>query len=196
VAGGRRIEVSYGPAASAPVAADQEDIERILVNLVSNSAAALEGREGTGRERSPVRVARERTADQSPDAIHIAIGVLQSRVGDARPWPFRRVRLTVEDFGCGMTSEQLERLLRGNRSPSRGHRGIGFRIVRELVEAGGGDLRVMSASGLGTRVQIEWPAAVIDNRERRDGHRGDLRSVKTDTDLRRVPAGDGRGTAC
>ena len=58
-----------------------------------------------------------------------------------------------------MTPEQLERLLRGSRSPSRGHRGIGFRVVRELVEAGGGDLRVMSAAGLGTRVQIEWPVA-------------------------------------
>jgi len=30
-------------------------------------------------------------------------------------------------------------------------------VVRELVASSGGDLGVMSACGIGTRVQIEWP---------------------------------------
>lgn len=58
-----------------------------------------------------------------------------------------------------MTAEQLERLLLGGRAPSRDNHGIGFRVVRELAAASGGDLRVMSAPGVGTRVQIEWPMA-------------------------------------
>jgi len=174
VAGGRAIEVSYGPSSSSPVLAGQEDVERILVNLVRNSAAALDAREaarGQARDavagaRSTVReMVRDRTADPAPDAVRIGIGVLQNAVGDPRPWPFRRVRLTVEDSGCGMAPEQLERLLQGARALSRGSRGIGFRVVRELVAAGGGDLRVMSAPGLGTRVQIEWPVA-MPGRER------------------------------
>jgi signal transduction histidine kinase len=184
VAGGRTIEVVYGPAASAPITAEQEDIERILVNLVRNSAAALDsaaalaGREGTSNANTVVKVVRERTADQAPEAIHIAIGVLQSRVDDPRPWPFRRVRLTVEDFGCGMTPEQLERLLRTGRAPSRDSRGIGFRVVRELVENGGGDVRVMSTPGTGTRVQIEWPVATATMDK--PGHERDRRDAADD----------------
>jgi hypothetical protein len=58
-----------------------------------------------------------------------------------------------------MTAEQLERLLLCGRAPVRGSHGIGFRVVRELAIASGGDLRVMSAPGVGTRVQIEWPMA-------------------------------------
>jgi hypothetical protein len=58
-----------------------------------------------------------------------------------------------------MFREQLERLLCGTGEPSRSNHGIGFRVVRELVAASHGDLRVMSAPGIGTRVQIEWPMA-------------------------------------
>jgi signal transduction histidine kinase len=164
VAGGRTIELSYGPAASTLVSARQEDVERILVNLVRNAAAALDVR---GRIKPKAAMGRvkeilpDRTADAAPEAIRIGIGLLHNRVGDLKSWPFRRVRLTVEDSGCGMRPEQLERLLRSGRAPSRGGRGIGFCVVRELVAAGDGDLRVMSSPGLGTRVQIEWPVAVL-----------------------------------
>ena len=179
VAGGRTIELSYGPAAEALVAAGQEDVERVLVNLVRNAAAALDRRgmmkgaearpsgdpatdRAIDRAKGMVReMTRERSADASPDAIRIAIGLLQNRVGDAKPWPLRRVRLTVEDSGCGMTPEQLERLMSDGRAPARGGRGVGFRVVRELVAAGSGDLRVRSAAEVGTRVQIEWPVAAM-----------------------------------
>jgi signal transduction histidine kinase len=171
VAGGRVIEVSYGAAASQPVSVDEESVERILVNLVSNSAAAMRGPERThgaagdameSAARGTVleRIA-DRTADETPGAIRIGVGVLINRVDDPKPWPLRRVRLTVEDSGCGMNPEQIERILSGYRAPARGRRGIGFRVVRELVAASAGDLRVMSAPGIGTRVQIEWPVTTI-----------------------------------
>jgi signal transduction histidine kinase len=167
VAGGRVIELNYGEAASIPVSVDEEALERILVNLVRNAAAALRAAaqpdtpegdailgDGLGavlqREADP-------TADETPGAIRIGIGFLVNRSNDPKPWPIRRMRLTVEDSGCGMTQQQLERILSGTRSPSRGSHGIGFRVVRELVASSGGDLRVMSSPGIGTRVQIEWP---------------------------------------
>ena len=153
VACGRCVEVDYGEAAAAPVAVDEEAVERIVVNLVRNAAAALaeqgaaaQGGAGAGEVR------------QGLAAIRITVGALVNRVGDPRPWPFRRVRLTVDDCGIGMDPDQLERLLRG--SPPRGGHGIGFRVVRELVATSGGELRVKSAPGVGTCVQIEWPATV------------------------------------
>jgi hypothetical protein len=93
------------------------------------------------------------------------VGLLINREEDPRPWPLRRVRLTVEDSGCGMTAEQKERLLSVYRTASRGRHGIGFRVVRELVAASSGDLRVTSAPGTGTRVQIEWPVTGIAREE-------------------------------
>jgi signal transduction histidine kinase len=190
VACGKTIEISYGVAAAVPVRIEEEAVERILVNLVRNAAAALAqrelacdpaaGRGGTGggeipgcpgqRSASAPRCSVRETAgdptdDETPGSIRIGVGQLANRVGDPKPWPFRRVRLTVEDSGCGMTAEQLERLLAGGRAPSRGSHGIGFRVVRELAAASGGDLRVMSAPGVGTRVQIEWPMAAASSME-------------------------------
>jgi signal transduction histidine kinase len=178
VAGGRVVEVSYGVAAGVPVQVSEEAVERILVNLVRNASAALDKHrraddpavDATGNaERLSAGSASgslreslaDGTEDETPGAIRIGVGLLVNRVGDPRPWPFRRVRITVEDSGCGMTSERLERLLCGGRAPSRGNHGIGFRVVRELVAASDGDLRVMSAPEVGTRVQIEWPMAVM-----------------------------------
>jgi signal transduction histidine kinase len=174
VAGGRSIEVSYGAAASMPVLVSDETVERVLVNLVRNAAAALERRAATeGATAGPpaarqvatdpgtVRAASDGTDDETPGAIRIGVGQLVNRVGDPRPWPFRRVRLTVEDSGCGMTQQHLDQLLEDDRPPSKGGHGIGLRVVRELVAASQGELSAMSAPGIGTRVQIEWPAIAM-----------------------------------
>lgn len=176
VANGRVIEVSYGPAASAPISVDEEAVERILVNLVRNSAAALDkqdcSRRAAGDPGAPTakvldstyrRAVIERiadgTADETPGAIRIGVGLLVNRADDPGPLPRRRLRLTVEDCGCGMTTQRLRRLLSGSKAPSRIGHGIGFRVVRDLVANSCGDLRVMSFPGIGTRVQIEWPVA-------------------------------------
>ena len=181
VAEGRVIEVSYGDAASVQVPVSEEAVERILVNLVSNSAAAMRGpagRGGDGKARAApstvLEKTEDRTADETPGSIRIGVGTTINRGQDPRPWPLRRVRLTVEDSGCGMAAEELERILRVTRAPSRGRHGIGFRVVRELVAASGGDLRVMSAQGIGTRVQIEWPATAMAQ-EKAAGANGALR---------------------
>jgi signal transduction histidine kinase len=174
VAGGRAIEVSYGAAASMPVLVSEETVERILVNLVRNAAAALEqradscgmagGLPAVGRiatDSVTLRESSDGTDDETPGAIRIGVGQLANRVGDPKPWPFRRVRLTVEDSGCGMTPQQLERVLCAGGEPLRGGHGIGLRVVRELVASSDGELRAMSAPGVGTRMQIEWPAVAM-----------------------------------
>jgi signal transduction histidine kinase len=177
VAGGRAIEVNYGDAASVPVRVPEETIERILVNLVRNAAAGLNtGGDGVapGLLLSGVRVASESvviqetldgTEDDTPGAIRIGAGLPVYRAGEPRPWPFRRVRLTVEDSGCGMTLAHLDRVLNPREAPVRGSHGMGLRVVRELVAASGGELGVMSAPGVGTRVQIDWPAAATPSVE-------------------------------
>jgi signal transduction histidine kinase len=141
VAHGRTIEISYGPAADVPIRIAEESVERILVNLVRNGSAAL------GEERA---------------AIRISAGLLSPIGGELKAWPFQRVRLVVEDSGCGMESRQLQALLSGLGPRSQGNHGIGFRVVRELVSLSKGEMRVASARGLGTRIEIEWPMADAD----------------------------------
>ncbi len=165
VSDGRVIEVTYGEAATVPVLIAEEAVERILVNLVRNAAAALGQHPGAkrsclvGASGSVREMCGGSTEGEIPGAIRIGVGLLVNRGGDSKPWPIRRVRLTVEDSGCGMTAKKLERLLCGKRAPSRGSHGIGFRVVRELVAVSNGDLRVLSEPGIGTRVQIEWDCA-------------------------------------
>lgn len=175
VAGGRAIELNYGPAASTPILAGQEDVERILVNLVRNAAAALDRR----GQFAGAKIAQ---------TVRIGVGLLHGGVGEPKPWPFLRVRLTVEDSGCGIAPQQLERLLSGSAPLRNGH-GIGFRVVRELVAAGDGDLRMMSTLGRGTCVQIEWPVAVPWGAQRSLSRSGVTAAEATQV-------GDGRWPAC
>jgi signal transduction histidine kinase len=174
VAGGRTVEVSYGAAASVPLLVGEEAIERILVNLVRNAAVAMDARD---------------LEDKA--AIRIGVGHLTDRMGGLRAWPFRSVRLTVQDFGIGMTSQTLERVLSGGRAATRGGHGIGLRMVRELVTASRGELKAVSALGAGTTVQIEWPAAAFRQFSEAQ-NTGRSAAVRILTRVRRTPVPDPR----
>jgi signal transduction histidine kinase len=132
------IEIAYGEAAALPVRVRAESIERILINLVHNAVAALAGTRGS---------------------IRVGVGLLPGDAGGMmRPWPFQRVRLTVEDTGRGMAQEEVARLFE-KRAPLAARHGIGFRVVRELVEVSGGELAITSRPGHGTRIEMEWAVA-------------------------------------
>jgi signal transduction histidine kinase len=71
------------------------------------------------------------------------------------------LRLTVRDQGRGMNAEDLAALgrlyFRGASSEGTKGTGLGFHLVRKIVDAHGGSLRVDSAKGTGTTVFIELP---------------------------------------
>ncbi|MBN8443739.1 MAG: PEP-CTERM system histidine kinase PrsK [Thauera sp.] len=69
-----------------------------------------------------------------------------------------RIRLTVEDTGCGMTPEFLrERLSRPFQTTKASGMGIGVFETRQYVNEIGGVLRFDSELGRGTTVTIELP---------------------------------------
>jgi signal transduction histidine kinase len=124
---GRAIDISYGAGAWAPVSVRPEAMERILTNLVKNAAQSMP---------------RE--------------GVVSVRVEGAMAATGRRVLMTVEDTGCGMSSATVKQLMRaGHRSSADGH-GLGFRVVRELAAISGGCLNIESRAGVGTKILVEW----------------------------------------
>jgi signal transduction histidine kinase len=114
------------------VDADPDALERILTNLISNALK------------------------YSPPGRTVRVG--------ARPAPDgAAVDFEVEDEGAGIPAEALARIFEPYyRVPeaagtARGT-GIGLAVVKSLVEAHGGRIRIDSAPARGTRVAFSLPA--------------------------------------
>ncbi len=136
----RAIAVAYSPGAALPVAVSREALERILVNLTKNAAEAAPEANGP----ITLRV----TCRQEEGAASCIV-------------------LTVEDKGRGMSTAAVRVLMseRAGESAKTGPHGIGFQVVKELVGASGGQLRLRSrsggAAGSGTTVEITWKVSAI-----------------------------------
>ncbi|OYU85010.1 MAG: hybrid sensor histidine kinase/response regulator, partial [Burkholderiales bacterium PBB5] len=79
--------------------------------------------------------------------------------GDSRPW----IRVSVEDSGIGMTSEQMlqlfQRFSQADSSTTRrfGGSGLGLVICKHLVELMGGSIHADSAPGRGSTFWFDVP---------------------------------------
>ena len=80
-----------------------------------------------------------------------------------------RIRLTVEDTGLGMTTEQLARLFRpftqADSTTTRqfGGTGLGLTICKRFAELMGGDIFVQSTPGVGSAFTVVLPAHAAMN---------------------------------
>ncbi|MEV1075042.1 ATP-binding protein [Micromonospora parva] len=125
---GLTLEVSCPPLPR-PVAVDPVNWERIVTNLLSNALKYT----FIGR----IRV----TLDADDE----------------------EVRLTVADTGIGIAERDLPKLferfhrVRGARSRSHEGTGIGLALVHELARLEGGDVRVTSQVGVGSRFTVTLP---------------------------------------
>jgi signal transduction histidine kinase len=131
---GREVEIECSIGAFEPVQVPAEAVERILTNLVKNAAEATPWV-------GAITIRIEGSEELSDD-------------GSIR----RRVMLTVRDRGCGMDAAAIRGLMQGAGIPSKKGRGLGFRVVRELVALSGGCLSIESQPEAGTSVSAEWYA--------------------------------------
>jgi PAS domain S-box-containing protein len=140
VEGEVRIDVSVEPQAG-HIRVDRADFEAALVNLILNARDA-------------------RPADRR-------VAIAARRVDAAAATPLRPltpgsyVEIAVHDRGIGIPAELLDRVLEPfftTKPPGRGT-GLGLSIVYGFVRRAGGDLRIRSEAGLGTRVYLWLPAA-------------------------------------
>ena len=74
------------------------------------------------------------------------------------------VQITVEDQGMGMSSEETERIFEkfyrvDASSTGKPGLGLGLSLVKNIIEAHGGEIRVESAPGQGTRIVFSLPLA-------------------------------------
>src|SRR5271168_1938207 len=136
---GRTVEISYGVGAFRPVRVPVEAVERILTNLVKNAAEATPW---VGAISIHVEGVMERSENDQP--------------GNESHEAPRRVVMTVRDRGCGMDQAAVRRVMQAGGISSANGRGLGFRVVRELVAISGGALTIESQPEVGTNISVEW----------------------------------------
>src|SRR5262249_9239017 len=129
---------------AAMVLADQGQMHQVVINLVTNAAAALQGR--TGR-------------------IGVYLGNLPSSIGGDGTTGTGRLR--VSGGGGGMTPEVRERIFEPfftTRAIGEGT-GLGLAVVQGIVQDHGGQIFVRSEPGRGTTFDVELPAAGVERPE-------------------------------
>ncbi len=90
-----------------------------------------------------------------------------------------------------MSAEAVRRLMESGGGASASGRGLGFRVVRELVAMSGGCLNVESRVGVGTSVLVEWYAVTRTEAELRQDE-----AKRIETEVKRVSKGEAGWIAC
>lgn len=143
-----RVEVQV-PEGLRPLLADPDQLQQVLLNLVTN---ALDATSPGGQ----VRLAASEH-DRS----------LTAETADTRPGVRRGepdepcLNLLVADTGGGMPRQRLEQIFEPFFSTKEraGGTGLGLPIVEDIVLAHRGAIEVRSAEGAGTTVRLYWPTA-------------------------------------
>jgi CheY-like chemotaxis protein len=128
---------------TARVLADQGQMHQVVINLVTNAAAALQGRTGT---------------------VGVYLGNLPASGNGATT---DMVRLRVTDDGVGMSPEVLERIFEPffTTRPLGEGTGLGLAVVQGIVQDHGGQIFVRSIPGKGTTFDVELPASGVERVE-------------------------------
>jgi len=126
---------------------DPAELQDILMNLALNASDAV-------RERGGLVTIRTRCA-------RVDQATLQRYVLGAERAPGEYAALSVIDDGCGMSDEVLSRCFEPFYSTSARGRGLGLGLAATLglVRAHGGAIRIDTAPGRGTTIEVLLPRA-------------------------------------
>jgi CheY-like chemotaxis protein len=137
-----RLEVCLSPDLP-PVALEEEPLRHVLVQLLDNAAEAV----SSG---GSVRLAARAVRFTPDDCLE--------QGGPAEPGPY--VEATVEDTGGGLSPEVQRGLVAELFFTTKTrHRGYGLAVVRGILAAHGGALRVEPAADGGTIARVYLPVA-------------------------------------
>ena len=113
------------------VEGDPIQIQQVLINLVTNACEAM----------GDIPVARRK------------VELTTERNG------VETIRVTVRDYGVGISDEARERLFEQFFTTKKEGLGMGLAIVRSIIEAHGGKIEAENVNGGGARFHFTLPAA-------------------------------------
>jgi PAS domain S-box-containing protein len=130
---------------------DRRSIDTLLWSLIANAAEAYD-KEQEGVVRVIIRYGAP------PDSRAVSF-----EEGEIRPGEY--LGIEIEDRGCGMGGDVLERAFDPFFSTKFSGRGLGLPAVRGIVRAYSGKLLLDTAIGQGTRVEVWLPVAAKDEEQ-------------------------------
>lgn len=134
------IRLEVDTATSLPVVTgDPTQLRQVVLNLVINASDAYSRDDGNVSLRLiPTRI-------DAPDTVDdLAAG--------------QYIRVEVEDSGCGMDADTMNSMFNPFFSTKVSGRGLGMSIVHQIIRSHGGQIRVESELGRGSKVCIFLPA--------------------------------------
>jgi signal transduction histidine kinase len=126
-----RVRIATDLDGAPPVQADPQQLERVLVNLLANSAAAMAERGGE---------------------IQISARPVRRLLGR------RAVEIAIADSGCGMDEGTRRRLFEPFFTTRPGGTGLGLAIVKQILDEHHGEITVESQPGQGSVFRVTLPA--------------------------------------
>jgi PAS domain S-box-containing protein len=134
------------------VQAAPQQMRQVIMNLMSNAAEAIGGRDGV------IRVA----------TALVKIGGHANVITGGQLPNGNYLLLEVSDTGCGMTSEVQAKIFDPFFTTKQSGRGIGLALIQGIIRAYGGAIGVKSLLGQGTTFQVWLPCS----ENRLDDHSG------------------------
>jgi two-component system cell cycle sensor histidine kinase/response regulator CckA len=120
---------------TSPVQADPLELERVVRNVVTNAAEAMDWS-------GPLSVTAANVDGLSGPLGH----------------PAGMVAMSFADAGPGLDTETLAAATVGLPSAKGPDHGFGLRVIHQLVEVNGGQVQIEARRPVGTTVTILWPA--------------------------------------
>ncbi|MBU6407160.1 MAG: HAMP domain-containing histidine kinase [Alphaproteobacteria bacterium] len=134
LAGFSEVDGRIGSGAHARVIADPDHLHRLLVNLIRNAAQAV----------------RTASAHDPDHPRRVTVSAIPKGP---------KVAISVSETGCGIPQRAAAKLFEPFASGRGDGVGLGLAIARELAQAQGGELELVSTGPEGTVFQLTLPAA-------------------------------------
>ena len=139
------IEFRHNIGSESTILADETQIHQVIVNLCTNAVHAMEDNEGTLEVKlMDININSDTTTKY---------GILRQG---------KYVRLTVKDNGCGMDSEDMEKIFEPfytTKEPGKGT-GLGLSVIHGIVKSHKGTITVDSKLRRGTTFKIYLPSVI------------------------------------
>jgi len=151
--GSRKVPIDYDICNAVPlIVADPTQIRQIAMNLITNGADSMAGREGRIRVSIQILHLDRQALDRTLLGLGCQVGAY--------------VQLAVADDGCGMDATTLARIFDPFYTTKKTGRGLGLAAVIGIVRRAGGTMEVESEQDHGTTFRIYFPyAEAIDEDE-------------------------------